>query len=143
MNFFTQHVLITEILKDIGFDNKSKKIQKLKHNIYVYPRDYFYPYSTTGPSFAGCINYNNFKVCSCKAIPQGHYRIIEWHAGISPENTYTACPAGKTTLTPYAGQYAGGVSIDDCKYGSETQLCDSVDCVNLSDLGAPESWTDL
>ncbi len=38
-------LLITEILKDIGFDNKSRKIQKLKHNIYIYPRDYFYPYS--------------------------------------------------------------------------------------------------
>lgn len=38
-------VLITEILKDIGFNNKNKKVQKLEHDIYIYPRDYFYPYS--------------------------------------------------------------------------------------------------
>ena len=38
-------LLITEILNKLNFDKKSKKIQKLKHDIYIYPRDYFYPYS--------------------------------------------------------------------------------------------------
>lgn len=38
-------ILITEILKNIGFNSKVKKIQELKHDIYIYPRDYFYPYS--------------------------------------------------------------------------------------------------
>lgn len=37
--------LITEILTDIGFVMNSKCIQELEHNIYIYPRDYFYPYS--------------------------------------------------------------------------------------------------
>ena len=38
-------ILITNILKEIGYNNKNKKIQKLEHDIYIYPRDYFYPYS--------------------------------------------------------------------------------------------------
>ncbi len=38
-------ILITEILNKIGFNIKDKNIQKLKHNITIYPRDYFYPYS--------------------------------------------------------------------------------------------------
>lgn len=38
-------LLITEILNSIGLNRKTKKIQKLKHDIYIYPRDYFYPYS--------------------------------------------------------------------------------------------------
>ena len=42
---FSIPLLITEILKGIGFDNNKVGIQKLPHDIYVYPRDYFYPYS--------------------------------------------------------------------------------------------------
>ena len=38
-------LLITEILTDIGFEKNKNHIQKLKHNIYIYPRDFFYPYS--------------------------------------------------------------------------------------------------
>ncbi len=38
-------ILITEILNECGFDKSNKNIQKLKHNISIYPRDYFYPYS--------------------------------------------------------------------------------------------------
>lgn len=38
-------LLITEILNDLGFDRNRKDIQKLEHGIYIYPRDYFYPYS--------------------------------------------------------------------------------------------------
>lgn len=38
-------VLITEILKEIGLDSSSKEVQHLKNDIYIYPRDYFYPYS--------------------------------------------------------------------------------------------------
>ena len=38
-------LLITEILNDLGFDRNRKDIQKLEHDIYIYPRDYFYPYS--------------------------------------------------------------------------------------------------
>lgn len=37
--------LITEILNGIGFVYNMKTIQKLEHDIYIYPRDYFYPYS--------------------------------------------------------------------------------------------------
>ena len=37
--------LISQILEDYGLEYKSKKIQKLNNNIYIYPRDYFYPYS--------------------------------------------------------------------------------------------------
>lgn len=38
-------LLITEILNTLGFDRNRKDIQKLEHDIYIYPRDYFYPYS--------------------------------------------------------------------------------------------------
>ena len=38
-------LLITEILNELDLNKKSKKIQKLDHDIYIYPRDYFYPYS--------------------------------------------------------------------------------------------------
>ena len=38
-------LLITDILEKCGFEYNCKKVQKLKHNIYIYPRDYFYPYS--------------------------------------------------------------------------------------------------
>lgn len=37
--------LITEILINIGFTMNSKYIQELEYDIYIYPRDYFYPYS--------------------------------------------------------------------------------------------------
>lgn len=37
--------LISEILSKYGFKNGSSEIQVLKDNIYIYPRDYFYPYS--------------------------------------------------------------------------------------------------
>lgn len=37
--------LISKILDDYGFEKGSKEIQVLKDNIYIYPRDYFYPYS--------------------------------------------------------------------------------------------------
>lgn len=37
--------LISEILNKYGFKNGSNEIQVLKNNIYIYPRDYFYPYS--------------------------------------------------------------------------------------------------
>ena len=38
-------LLITEILEKIGYNPKSKDLQVLDHDIYIYPRDYFYPYS--------------------------------------------------------------------------------------------------
>ena len=38
-------ILITRILEKIGYEEKKDEIQKLKHDIYIYPRDYFYPYS--------------------------------------------------------------------------------------------------
>lgn len=38
-------LLITEILNELGFDKTKKEIQKLPHDIFIYPRDYFYPYS--------------------------------------------------------------------------------------------------
>ena len=37
--------LISNILNEYGFKNGSNEIQKLKNDIYIYPRDYFYPYS--------------------------------------------------------------------------------------------------
>lgn len=37
--------LITNILNENKFDPRKKTIQKLPHDIFVYPRDYFYPYS--------------------------------------------------------------------------------------------------
>lgn len=37
--------LISNILEKYGFKNGSKEIQVLNDNIYIYPRDYFYPYS--------------------------------------------------------------------------------------------------
>ncbi len=44
-NEFSIPLLITEILEPCGFDYKKRRIQVLKHNITVFPRDYFYPYS--------------------------------------------------------------------------------------------------
>lgn len=38
-------ILITEILENLGFDKLNKEIQRLKYDIYIYPREYFYPYS--------------------------------------------------------------------------------------------------
>lgn len=37
--------LISEILDDYDLEYGAKHIQKLKDDIYIYPRDYFYPYS--------------------------------------------------------------------------------------------------
>ena len=37
--------LISKILDDYGLKKGSKEIQVLKDNIFIYPRDYFYPYS--------------------------------------------------------------------------------------------------
>ena len=42
---FSIPLLITEILEKCGYEYNSKEVQKLDHNIYIYPRDYFYPYS--------------------------------------------------------------------------------------------------
>lgn len=44
-NEFSIPLLITEILEPCGFDYKKRSIQVLEHNITVFPRDYFYPYS--------------------------------------------------------------------------------------------------
>lgn len=38
-------ILITEILDKLGFEEGVSYTQKLPHDIYVYPREYFYPYS--------------------------------------------------------------------------------------------------
>ena len=45
MGSFSIPILITDILEECGFEYNSKVVQKLDHNIYIYPRDYFYPYS--------------------------------------------------------------------------------------------------
>ena len=37
--------MISNILDDYGLEYKSDKIQTLDHNIVIYPRDYFYPFS--------------------------------------------------------------------------------------------------
>ena len=37
--------IITNILKNDGFDRASNDVQHLNHNITVYPREYFYPLS--------------------------------------------------------------------------------------------------
>ena len=42
---FTIPILLTNILEKCGFDYKKRRIQKLEHDIIVYPREYFYPYS--------------------------------------------------------------------------------------------------
>ena len=42
---FSIPLLITEILEPCGFDYKKRRIQVLEHNITIFPRDYFYPYS--------------------------------------------------------------------------------------------------
>ena len=42
---FSIPLLITEILEPCGFDYKKRGIQILEHDITIYPRDYFYPYS--------------------------------------------------------------------------------------------------
>lgn len=44
-SFVSIPILITQILDDLGFDKSNKNIQILDNNIYIYPRDYFYPYS--------------------------------------------------------------------------------------------------
>lgn len=44
-NEFSIPLLITEILEPCGFDYKKRRIQVLEHNITVFPREYFYPYS--------------------------------------------------------------------------------------------------
>lgn len=36
---------MTRILNELGFDHTSNEIQKLPHNITIYPREYFYPLS--------------------------------------------------------------------------------------------------
>ena len=80
-----------------------------------------------------------YAVCKCTPAPQGtwitscniSYPIT--NPDILPCST-TNCAAGKTTTG------TGSTNSNACHYGSETQLCDSAGCVNLSD---PESWTDL
>ena len=42
---FSIPLLITEILEPCGFDYKKRRIQVLEHDITVFPREYFYPYS--------------------------------------------------------------------------------------------------
>ncbi len=42
---FSIPLLITEILEPCGFDYKKRRVQVLKHDITIFPRDYFYPYS--------------------------------------------------------------------------------------------------
>lgn len=42
---FAIPILLTNILKECGFDFNKKSIQNLKHGITIFPRDYFYPYS--------------------------------------------------------------------------------------------------
>ena len=42
---FSIPILITEILEKCGFEYNCKKIQHLDNNMYIYPREYFYPYS--------------------------------------------------------------------------------------------------
>ena len=37
--------IMTSILNELGFDHTSNEIQHLKHNITIYPREYFYPLS--------------------------------------------------------------------------------------------------
>ncbi len=84
----------------------------------------------------------NHAVCKCTLIPKGKYLEHACTQSLEPPvNNYTqdicppsACGAGKTTTS------TGTIGSDYCHYGSETQLCDSAGCVNLSD---PESWTDL
>lgn len=44
-NEFSIPLLITEILEPCGFDYRKRRIQVLEHNITVFPREYFYPYS--------------------------------------------------------------------------------------------------
>ena len=44
-NEFSIPLLITEILEPCGFDYKKRQVQFLEHNITIFPRDYFYPYS--------------------------------------------------------------------------------------------------
>ena len=36
---------MTRILNELGLDHTSDEIQILKHDIYIYPREYFYPLS--------------------------------------------------------------------------------------------------
>ena len=45
MSNFSIPILITDILLECGFSPNKKSIQKLENNIYIYPREYFYPYS--------------------------------------------------------------------------------------------------
>lgn len=45
MGEFSIPKLISKILDNYGFKKGSKEIQILKNSIYIYPRDYFYPYS--------------------------------------------------------------------------------------------------
>lgn len=42
---FAIPILLSKILKDLGLKEKTDGIQVLKNDIYVYPREYFYPYS--------------------------------------------------------------------------------------------------
>ena len=42
---FSIPILITEILDTIGFKRNYFDIQELEHEIFIYPREYFYPYS--------------------------------------------------------------------------------------------------
>lgn len=42
---FTIPILLTDILEKCGFDYKKRRVQKLEHDITIYPREYFYPYS--------------------------------------------------------------------------------------------------
>ena len=80
--------------------------------------------------------------CKCTPAPQGtwitscniSYPITD--PDILPCST-TNCAAGKTTTG------TGSTNSNACHYGSETQICDSAGCVNLSNFGTPESWTDL
>ena len=46
-NIYSQSIprIINKIIKPLGFDHSKDEIQHLKHNVTIYPREYFYPLS--------------------------------------------------------------------------------------------------
>ncbi|MBR3209245.1 MAG: hypothetical protein IKF82_03140 [Bacilli bacterium] len=47
LNLYSQSIprVINKIIKPLGFDHSIDEIQELKHDIHIYPREYFYPLS--------------------------------------------------------------------------------------------------
>lgn len=92
--------LITRIIHDENFVLGKKQIQKLKHDIVIYPRDYFYPYSYDKQN-------NMFTENTCMI----HYYDASWVSKIEQR---------EIKIFRALGREKGQAFIDSCRYVKRT-----------------------